>query len=120
MTKIINLTQHAPAREQAEAGVFEPADKQRVRELLNFNELPNKEAINERAEKLASIAESMGAKKALIGGAPYLMAPLEKALKAKGIAPLYAFSKRVSVEAQLPDGSVEKKIIFRHEGFIEA
>ena len=118
--KIINLTQHAPAREQAEAGVFEPADKQIVRGLLTFQELPNKEVIEERANELASIAESMGAKKALIGGAPYLMAPLEKALKEKGITPLYAFSKRVSVEAQLPDGSVEKKMIFRHEGFIEA
>ena len=120
MEKIVNLTQHKAASEQVEAGVIEPADKQRVRGLLTFQELPNKEVIEERANELASIAESMGAKKALIGGAPYLMAPLEKALKEKGITPLYAFSKRVVIENTLPDGSVEKKATFRHEGFIEA
>lgn len=55
----------------------------------------------------------------MIGGAPYLMAPLEEALLKRGLRPVYAFSKREIVETPLPDGGVEKKMIFRHLGFIE-
>ena len=122
MEKIINLTQHRPTQEQLDAGVLEPAEgtKKEVRELLTFNELPTKVEIRGRAEQLALIAKKSGVSKALIGGAPYLMGALENALKAKGIQPLYAFSKRVVTEVALPDGSVEKKQIFKHEGFIEA
>lgn len=31
----------------------------------------------------------------------------------------YAFSRRESVETQLPDGSVKKSSVFRHIGFVE-
>jgi hypothetical protein len=54
----------------------------------------------------------------MIGGAPYLMAPLEVALRAHGITPLYAFSVRESVEQTQPDGSVRKIAVFRHGGFV--
>ena len=54
----------------------------------------------------------------MIGGAPFLMGALESALLDYGITPVYAFSKRESVEEVQKDGSVKKINIFRHAGFI--
>lgn len=117
--KIINLTQHDATPEQIEAGVFEPKNKEAVRKLLTFDTIATKQEIEERAAKLANLAYLEGAEAAMIGGAPYLMSALERALKAKGIKPLYAFSVRRSIETKNPDGTVTKSTIFKHEGFIE-
>jgi len=56
----------------------------------------------------------------MIGGAPWLMAPLEANLKLNGIKVLYAYSERVSEEIENEDGSVSKRNIFKHLGFYEA
>jgi hypothetical protein len=47
------------------------------------------------------------------------MAPLERALKARGIRTLYAFAKRDSIDQVQADGSIKKVQIFRHAGFVE-
>lgn len=117
---IINLTQHPATPEQEWDGVFEPQDKDSVKCLLTFDTIPNKGVIYMRAVQLASIASESGAKFAMIGGAPYLMSPLEEALKREGITPLYSFSERESIEETLPSGEVIKKSVFRHKGFIKA
>ena len=57
--------------------------------------------------------------KAMIGGAPYLMAELEKALWNRGIEPVYSFSERKSVETE-KDGIVTKVNVFEHAGFVSA
>ena len=128
MRKILNLTQHKATPEQIAAGVVEPptAIKQTIKRLLTFEQLPAWGDIVIRAEELAKIAshvflcELRGEKKVvMIGGAPYLMAPLQRALKQRGFTVVYAFSKRTVEETQQPDGTVEKKIIFKHIGFIE-
>ena len=122
MTKrIINLTQHKPTKEQIEAGVFDADEfwRERITKALTFDELPTADEIRRRAKELASIAYTHYADAAMIGGAPYLMAPLEEELRKLRITPLYAFSRRVSIEEQQRDGSVVKKQIFRHEGFVE-
>lgn len=62
----------------------------------------------------------MRAERAMIGGALWLMAPLELALRAVGIEPLYAFSERTSAEQIQIDGSVRKVAVFRHVGFVRA
>jgi len=119
---IINLTQHAATAEQLAAGVFDVPNEGARRELLmqlTFNDLPEDGEIVERAEALASIAGAFGARAAMIGGAPYLMSALERELREGGITPLYAFSRRESVEEKLPDGSVRKVAVFRHLGFVE-
>ena len=54
----------------------------------------------------------------MIGGAPYLMAPLENVLMKNNRVPVYAFSVRESVEQIQSDGSVVKNNIFRHKGFV--
>ena len=115
--KIINLTQHMATPEQVAAGVVEPDDKSAVREVLTFGALPNAGEITRQANILTAMAAKYS--QAMIGGAPYLMGPLEAALKASGIIPLYAFSVRESVETSDPQtGVVTKTQRFRHLGFI--
>ena len=112
--KVIILTQHAATVEQVQAGVFEPANKSEVQNLLTFSSCPSKEETRERAKKLAVIAKESGASAAMIGGAPWLMAPLERALEAEGIEVLYSFTQRMSEEQVMPDGTVKKTQVFRH------
>ena len=123
---ILNLTQHPATPEQREAGVSDLPDELRKQlvGLLTFDLLPSREEIEDRAEALALLADSLlpeeGNPAAMIGGAPYLMAALEAALRNQRIRPLYAFSRRESVEQTLPDGTIRKTSIFRHAGFITA
>lgn len=118
-SEIINLTQHKATAEQLEAGVVEPAEKAAVQAILTFDAIPSVEEIQQRALLLAAIAVQSGCKKAMIGGAPFFMSALESALKAQGIAPVYAFSQRESVESIQSDGSVVKTNMFKHVGFVE-
>jgi hypothetical protein len=115
---ILNLTQHAASRNQLVAGVIDPDNKKKVQELLTFNLIPSKRDLEERAEALAEFAKEEGFSEVMIGGAPYLMAPLEAALQARGIKPLYSFSTRISVEKTNPDGTVSKTSVFEHSGFV--
>jgi len=115
---ILNLTQHAASPEQVEAGVVEPEEKARVQKLLTFASLPSLAEIHERAEAIADVASRHGATRAMVGGAPYLMAPLEWALIKRNILPLYSFTERVSEEQVQPDGTTRKVSTFRHVGFI--
>ena len=118
--KILNLTQHAATADQIAAGVVEPADKVLVRDSLTFNELPCAGDLLHSADRLAKLAQASGHEAAMIGGAPFFMGPLERALAVAGVKVLYAFSVRESVDEKLPDGSVKKTQVFRHAGFVEA
>ena len=129
---MLNLTQHMATPEQKQAGVVDlPAEARAMLfGCLTVNELPSKEEIFQRCESIAALAASLAspddrddgnpgfAFEAMIGGAPWMMSALEDALRQQGIEPRYSFSKRVSVEKALPDGSVVKEAVFRHQGFI--
>lgn len=129
---IINVTQHSATAEQLAQGVVDLPEE--VRECLSaaltFAGLPDAGEIEARAAIIAELAVQNGLggddgddptpASAMIGGAPYLMAPLERALRAVGIEPIYAFSTRASVEQHQPDGSVRKVMVFRHAGFVAA
>ena len=128
---ILNLTQHVATPEQVAAGVVDlpPAERQWLAQALTFECVPSQEALHTRAEAIASFAgeqgilsgafdEELGFGQVMVGGAPFFMAPLERALAARRLQPLYAFSKRVSVEVTQPDGTVVKTNEFRHEGFV--
>jgi len=54
----------------------------------------------------------------MVGGAPFLMATLERELRRFGITPLYAFSRRDVIETT-EGGVTVKTSLFRHLGFIE-
>lgn len=118
MEQILNLTQHPATLEQINAGVIEPEDKMKVINLLTFNSLPSKDILATNAHLLASYARKCGAKKVMLGGAPFFMPFLERALKGMDIEVLYAFSVRDSKEEVQPDGSIRKVNFFRHAGFV--
>jgi hypothetical protein len=117
---ILNLTQHAATSEQVAAGVVDlmQHDLAILKGLLNFVGLPTGEEVYERAYQIARLAESCFVDTVMIGGAPFLMAELQKALQVRGITVLYAFSERVSVE-KIVDGVVIKTNEFKHTGFVE-
>ncbi|MBP6868624.1 MAG: hypothetical protein KBC16_00740 [Candidatus Pacebacteria bacterium] len=117
---ILNLTQHAATADQIAAGVFEPADKSDVQRLLTFDTLPTREEVFARARALAEVAKRHGASRAMIGGAPFFMSPLERVLMRSEVQPDHAFAQRVSVEEPDGQGGVRKTQIFRHLGFIGA
>ena len=119
--KILNLTQHIATPDQIEAGVVDLVGEEReaLLRLLTFETPPDFMEIWRRADGLADLAKSKEAEAVMIGGAPYLMGPLEIALRKKDIIPLYAFSVRRTVEEALPDGSVKKMAVFQHGGFVK-
>lgn len=120
---IVNLTQHAATQEQIDQGVVDlsPHLQKRLKELLTFETLPTKSDIVAVAFAIAEFARGAYKEKpqqAMIGGAPWLMAELERRLLAHGIEPVYAFSVRESVDEIQGDGSVRKVSVFRHQGFV--
>ena len=116
---IINLTQHAATPIQIADGVFEPSNKREIQSLLTFEGLPSAYEVNKRARIIACHVPE-GTKRAMIGGAPYLMAPLEFALLELGITPLYSFNTRQSVETLDPVTQVVTKTAqFVHSGWVE-
>jgi len=119
---MINLTMHKATPDQSEAGVTDlPAEKvEKVKCLLNFQNLPTSEDVEERAARLAELAAEEGATSAMIGGAPFLMAPLAQHLKQSHITPFFAFSRREVVEGEGVNGEVVKTSVFRHAGFVAA
>lgn len=116
---IANLTQHVATPAQIADGATDVATKTLGR-LLTFSTLPSRDDIEHRAAQIADLAENSGFNRAMIGGAPFLMPALERALRERGIAPCYAFSLRESVDETMPDGSVRKVAIFKHAGFVPA
>ena len=119
---IMNMTQHEPSQDQKNVGVrnFRDDLQKRVRDLLTFDTLPTEVEIKNRCFDLTTLATYTYAKKMMVGGAPWLMAPLCNHLKKYGFEPVFAFSSRVSEEKLQEDGTIKKVQIFRHEGFVPA
>lgn len=114
------MTQHPATQEQVAVGVFEPVDKGAIQALLTFDEPPSEDELRARAKKLAYrvLEEAEDPDAVMIGGAGFLMGPLEEALRGIGQVPIHAFSKRVVVEAAQADGTVTKTACFKHVGFV--
>lgn len=118
--KIVNLTRHTATPEQRRDGVVDlpVADRTLLLKLLDFKRAPDRRKVFHRAAALAALAARYGARAAMIGGAPYLMGPLEAELRLAGVRPLYSYGTRIAFEVVAPDGSVRKTSIFRHERFV--
>lgn len=132
MNGTLNLTQHRCTPDQTAAGVLDLPDDARaeVSALLTFDDLPTRQEIEARAADLADIAAFGDARtdddtdavrydRVMIGGAPWLMSALEAALRDQGLTPVYAFSRRESVDTVQSDGTVRKVAVFRHAGWVE-
>lgn len=132
---ILNLTQHSATPEQMGSGVVDLPDpelREVATELLTFLVPPRHQDILGRAADLAALAgEALdllsgtvagddGSRRVMIGGALWLMGPLARALRARGLEPVFAFSARETEEQPQPDGSVRKVAVFRHRGWVPA
>jgi hypothetical protein len=129
---ILNLTQHAASPEQLAAGVIDLPTEQRsaLVDALTMDALPTRAEISDRCANIAALAVHNGLggddaddphpTAAMIGGAPWMMAELERALLDMSVPSVYAFSVRESIEQPQPDGSVRKVNVFRHAGFVDA
>lgn len=120
---IINLTQHQATPDQVAAGVVavdKAEDVARLQSALNFRTIPTPVKVYDAANEVVAVALNYDCKKAMIGGAPFLMTALAQALRKVGIEPVYAFSERVVVEKVADDGQVTKTAVFKHVGFVPA
>lgn len=126
---ILNLTQHPATTEQKLAGVMDLQGDALalLKELLTFTTLPSKKELQDRAHDVAQLVihNELGEDdndpiflQAMIGGAPFFMPFLEKALSENHVTPMYAFSARVSSERIDDDGKVKKDSVFQHLGFV--
>lgn len=128
---IINLTQHSATAEQIAAGVVDMngEEKQELNRLLTFNDRPTREDIQSRCAELVHLAchsvawapslQAPNQSTVMIGGAMWLMGPLSQWLHDNGMRPVFAFSRRESVEVATADG-VQKTSVFKHVGFVDA
>ena len=122
---ILNFTQHDATDEQIADGVVDFAEehKRQISILLTFAPpTPSINKIRSRAKLAARwvrqhAPDTKMFKKVMIGGAPFFMTPLGLALEKEGFVPVFAFSKRESMEEALPGGGICKKQVFRHLGF---
>lgn len=128
---ILNLTQHTSTQDQKDAGIIDLKGQQlsKLKDLLTFDTIPNKQEMMDRAHDIALLSDFNGIGlddddpfflDVMIGGAPFFMGYLEAALKAAHKKPCYAFSKRVVEEFKGDKETVEKKVIFKHVGFVKA
>ena len=128
---ILNLTQHPATPAQRKAGVIDMPDwlRTRLQKLLTFDTLPTASDVEQRAIRIAEMicdadaelhpdTDILEIQSVMIAGAPYLMPPLHKHCS-QYCKVLYAFSERKSVEQTQPDGSVVKRTVFEHKGFVE-
>ena len=120
-----NLTQHNVTESQERAGICDlvPGQHSKLKALLTMKaEDVNQASIIERAEQIADFCEyfAVDGQRFMIGGAPFLMPVLSKALWNRGYKPFYAVSDRVSEESTLADGSVRKVVVFNHVSLVEA
>lgn len=117
--RILNLTQHRATSDQTAQGVVDIDNLKVLSDLLTFEELPTTGEIRHRVTKIVDefiIGEDYDA--FMIGGAPFMMTEMEDQLAEHGKV-LYAFSQRVSIDEALPNGSVVKRQVFKHLGFVE-
>lgn len=118
--RVLNLTQYMATIDQKKEGVVEPLYKSAIKSLLTFDEEPSDEEILLRANTLAEIAsDHEAASAAMIGGAQYLIAPLETALLVRGLEVWYAHTQRISVKVTLQDGSVRNASEVKYQGFVK-
>lgn len=120
---ILNITQHVGTAAQEEMGLIEPSegDKEAIRSLITFEDLPEIQDIVRRVNSIVDILDNnYNVKYVLIGGAGYLMSTLVAGLKHNGYRPVHSFSKRIVRECIDNDtGKVTKQSLFEHIGWVK-
>lgn len=123
---MLNITQHVATPVQVSQGVVEPSPefKTELQKLITFDRsvIEQPEIIGVRSQAVVQLikAHYPDTQRVMVGGALYMMPSLVNELKEAGIEPLFAYSDRVSVDVQNPDGTVSKTVKFEHLGFVRA
>lgn len=120
---IWNATQHTATADQISQGVVDLPEELRAQlsGLLTFEELPSDEELRMRSIAVVGTIMAAGAKpgdQVMLGGAPFFMEELSHSCRSVGLTPVFAFSRRESVEQVQADGSIRKVAVFRHLGFV--
>lgn len=118
--KIYNFTVHKLTDEQKEQGAVEVSEdiRNQILNILNFEEMPSLQILNNRASELRYIAIKNNMRKILIGsGVLAFNYFLVKKLCEVEITPFYSFNRRVCVETHKGNGEVKKEYTFKHLGF---
>ena len=115
---VVNLTQHLSTTEQQAEGVFDLPEglREKLVKALTFSADYSRDDLEAAAEAIIEIVKEIDCYRAMVGGMPAFMAPLERALIEAGVAVGYARSERVSVDQVQADGTVRKTAIFKHVG----
>lgn len=133
---IINLTEHPTTDDEREDGVVDVAEflmRGELMRLLDFEgKTPTEDELRKRAASLAKLAEKIfiivkfdAPRRAMIGRVGglnstssvfWLIEPLAKALRKRGIEPLFANSQREWTELTADGGPVTSG--YRHIGFV--
>ena len=115
---VVNLTQHLSTTEQQAEGVFDLPEhlREKLVKALTFSAQYCRADLEAAALEVVSLVKEVDCHRAMIGGMPSFMAPLERALIEAGVAVGYARSERVSVDQVQADGTVRKTAIFKHVG----
>lgn len=123
---MINLTQHEGTIDQLEDGLVDLGEKayEQVKDLLTMEvEDLTREDVWARAEQLRLLAlyerHKTGDSQVMIGGAGWIMLPLQMVLEEVGFEVFFATSNRVSEEVHMEDGSVRKVNVFKHVKFLK-
>lgn len=120
---IWNATQHLATPEQREQGVVDLPEEAREQlcQLLTFEELPNSIQLRKRSIAVVGQLKALGAKpgdRVMIGGAPFFVEALRRSCRECDLLPVFAFSRRESIEQTMEDGTVRKIAVFRHLCFV--
>ncbi len=115
---------HTPLPEQGEGFVLLSQMGEEGAELqAQLNNTPaDTGVLEELAKKLLKFAESNSADLYQPGGSPAFQAVLGRVHLSLNstVGVFYAHSVRESKEEKLPDGSIKKVAVFRHQGWIKA
>ena len=119
--RIFNLTKHKLTAEQQADATCVDVPAAQAAELQDFVTPPTYEEMQTRAAKMMKLAKDAGAKEndhVLLASAMYFIPFLVVAAMDDDLIPTFSFTKRVSKETEMSDGSIKQEYIFRHEQWI--
>ncbi len=112
--KLLNCTNHTTTAKQTAMGIVDPSqeDMTLLHKAITYDTIPTAEEIKGTCKVLLDLVKKYECDGALIGGALFLIGEEERTLFEHNYCTAYAFTKRISKEEVLPDGSVRKTSIF--------
>jgi hypothetical protein len=118
--RVINLTKYRATPDQIEAGVLDVTDSLfgQLRVALTFDKPPTPDEIIKRSQAIVDVAREADNVNVMIGGDLWMIPIIERLLYTNGFSVWYPLSKIVFKHVTKHDGTIEKMMVFHHEGFV--